>query len=281
MDLLARSPVITVDELAPAAAGDDIRIVDARWRLGAPTAGREMFEAEHIPGAVHLDMDRDLAAKPGLEGRHPLPKADAFAQTMSQAGISENTLVVAYDDGDGLGAARLWWLLRHFGHNGVLVLDGGFNAWKAAGKPTESGPGHGPSATAFQPRPRSDDLLDTDAIQEALETKGVHLLDARAPERWRGEVEPVDREPGRIPGSINAPAGANVAAGQFRSAEDLQAHYQQLGVADGKPIVASCGSGVSACVDLLGLEIAGITGGKLYPGSYSGWLAHGLPVERG
>lgn len=279
--LLASAPLVSVDELAAAAPDDAIRIIDTRWRLGAPAAGRELFETMHIPGAIHLDMDQDLAAAPGLGGRHPLPDASAFTETMSRAGVAPETTVVAYDDGDGLGAARLWWLLRHFGHEQVIVLDGGFKAWQAAGKPIESGSGPIPERRAFDAHPRHDDTLDTAEVQAELQRQGIHLLDARAPERWRGEIEPVDPIPGRIPGSVNAPAGANVGESLFRSPAELRAYYQTLGVLDGKPIVASCGSGVTACVDLLGLEIAGIHGAKLYPGSYSAWLARGLPTATG
>jgi thiosulfate/3-mercaptopyruvate sulfurtransferase len=272
-------PLTDVPELA--AMLPNVRVVDARWRLGNPSAGRELFEAGHIPGAVHLDMDRDLAAAPGIGGRHPLPSPEAFAKAMSRAGIGPGTRVVAYDDGDGLGAARLWWELRHFGHDNVAVLDGGIKAWQAAGQPVESGPGTAPSPAKFDARARTDDVLDTEEVRQALAAGTIHLLDARAPERWRGEVEPVDPKPGRIPGSINAPAGANLEGGHLRAPDALQAQYGQLGVLDGKPIVASCGSGVSACVDLLALEVAGVRGAKLYPGSYSGWLANGLPEEKG
>jgi thiosulfate/3-mercaptopyruvate sulfurtransferase len=260
---------------------DPVRLVDARWKLGAPEAGRALFEQAHIPGAVYLDMDQDLADPPGVGGRHPLPSVERFEQAMSRAGIDSQTLVVAYDDG-GAGAARLWWLLRHFGHPNVAILDGGFPAWQASSRPVETGPGHPPEPTTFQARPRQDDLIeDTDALRQMLQNDAIHLLDARAPERWRGDVEPVDRIPGRIPGSINAPSGDSLHGTAFKSAEDLQRQYAALGVLDGKPIVVSCGSGVSACVDLVALELAGITGARLFPGSYSAWLARGLPVETG
>jgi thiosulfate/3-mercaptopyruvate sulfurtransferase len=273
-------PLIDVDELAAAAPDDAVRILDARWRLGKPAAGRELFQAGHIPGAVHVDMDRDLAAPPGLGGRHPLPSALAFAEAMSRSGVDGATTVVAYDDGDGLGAARLWWLLRHFGHDAVLVLDGGFSAWQAAGKPVEDGPGEAPPRRAFEAHPRRDDCLDLDGVQAALRGGELHLLDARPPERWRGEVEPIDPLPGRIPGSLNAPGVDNLRDGRFRPPAELR-DYASLGILDGKPIAASCGSGVTACVTLLGLELAGIRRAKLYPGSYSEWLARGLPPERG
>jgi thiosulfate/3-mercaptopyruvate sulfurtransferase len=279
--VLASGPLVSVDELAAAAPDDAIRIVDTRWRLGAPVAGRELFETEHISRAIHLNMDRDLAAPPDSGGRHPLPDAADFAEAMSRAGVDAGTTVVAYDDGDGLGAARLWWLLRHFGHEQVVVLDGGLAAWKAAGQPLESGSGQTPTRRQFEAHVRADDILDTDQIQSELARGAIHLIDARAPERWRGEVEPVDPVPGRIPGSLNAPAAANLGDGRFLSRDELRRHYAGLSILDGKPIVASCGSGVTACVDLLGLEVAGIRGAKLYPGSYSAWLARGLPAEKG
>lgn len=280
---LGRSPLVGIDELAAAAPDASIRIVDTRWKLGAPAAGREMFDAGHIPGAVHLDMDRDLAAPPGqsIGGRHPLPAPSDFAESMARAGIDSETTVIAYDEGDGAGATRLWWLLRHFGHERVVVLDGGFRAWRAAGKPIEEGLGWTPPRRAFEAHSRPDDVLDADAVRSALAAGSIHLLDARTPERWRGQVEPVDPVPGRIPGSVNAPAGDNVRDSRFRSPSELRAHYSSLGILDGKPIVASCGSGVTACVDLLALELAGIHGAKLYPGSYSEWLAKGLPIEKG
>jgi thiosulfate/3-mercaptopyruvate sulfurtransferase len=258
-----------------------VRVVDARWKLGAPAAGRALFEQGHLPGAVYVDMDQDLADPPGLGGRHPLPSAEHFAEVMSRAGVDAETLVVAYDDG-GAGAPRLWWLLHHFGHTNVAVLDGGFAAWAASGRAIETGPGHAPAPTHFHATVRPDDHVDDpEALRQAVEHGEVHLLDARAPERWRGDVEPVDGTPGRIPGSLNAPAGDNLRDGAFRSADDLRQHYDALGVLDGKPIVVSCGSGVSACVDLVALELAGVSGARLFPASYSGWLAHGLPVETG
>ncbi len=278
--VLSSSALIAVEELASAAPDESIRIIDTRWRLGSPAAGQQMFEAGHIPGAVHLDMDRDLAAPPGEGGRHPLPAASDFAESMSRAGVDASTTVVAYDDGDGLGAARLWWLLRHYGHEHVVVLDGGFTAWTAASMPIEEGAGQRPPRRQFDAHPRTDDVMDAEALRAALARGDIHLLDARTPERWRGEVEPVDRVPGRIPGSINAPAADNVRNFRFRAAAQLRSYYERLGILDGRLIVASCGSGVSACVDLLALDLAGVQGAKLFPGSYSEWLAKGLPVQK-
>ncbi|MGH2365124.1 MAG: sulfurtransferase [Chloroflexota bacterium] len=260
------------------------RLVDTRWKLGDPAYGRATFAAGHIPGAIYLDMDRDLAGPPGGPGgRHPIPSADAFSDTMSGAGIDRDTLVVGYDAGDGIGAARLWWLLRHFGHDPdrVSVLDGGYAAWIAAGHDTAAGPAERPASRAFHARERADDVIGTEELGRQLEGGSLLLLDARAPERWRGTAEPLDPKPGRIPGAVNAPATQNLAAGHLRSAEELRAHYTELGVVDPAGVAVSCGSGVSACLDLLGLELAGLRGARLYPPSYSGWVASELPVERG
>jgi thiosulfate/3-mercaptopyruvate sulfurtransferase len=276
---MAETLLVSVDELDRLAG--PLRLVDARWQLGAPGAGRAVFEQGHIPGAVHVDLDQDLAEPPGIGGRHPLPTTARFVAAMSRAGIDSQTQVVAYDDSFA-GAARLWWLLRHFGHARVAILDGGFAAWQASGRPIETGPGTPPAPTQFQATPRQDDLVDVDALRQALAAGQVHLLDARAPERWRGEVEPVDPVPGRIPGAVNAPSADNLHAGRFRSADELRQRYAALGILDDqKPIVVSCGSGVTACVDLIGLELAGIHGARLFPDSYSGWIARDLPVESG
>ncbi len=280
--MVSARPIVSLEELDGLLArpGAEVRLVDTRWKLGDPEAGRRLFEEGHIPGASYVDMDRDLAAPPGRQGRHPLPSSEDFAAAMARSGVGDGTTVIAYDDENGLGAARLWWLLRHFGHEAVYVLDGGLRGWLAAGRPAERGQ---PAVRQhfFTARKVSDDSVEALELRELLARDQVHLLDARAPERWRGEIEPVDREPGRIPGSVNAPAAQNLLEHRFRSPEDLHSLYRQLGVLDGKAIVVSCGSGVTACVDLLGLELAGIHGAKLYPGSYSEWLARGFPIEKG
>ena len=274
--------LVSVAELEKLSRRPDVRIVDVRWKLGDPSAGRALFLAGHIPGAVYVDMDEDLASAPGLGGRHPLPGAEDFAASMERVGISNDTWVIAYDDG-GSGAARLWWLLRHFGHARVSLLDGGYPAWLAAGGTPETASSAAAAATErFLAIPTaSGDCIEVEELRQRLERGEVHVLDARAPERWRGEVEPVDRVPGRIPGSVNAPTTDTLNNGYFRSAEELRDYYTALGVLDGKPIVVSCGSGVSACVDLVAMELAGIHGAQLFPGSFSGWIAHGLPVETG
>jgi thiosulfate/3-mercaptopyruvate sulfurtransferase len=270
--------LVDLDELKQLPA--NAQIVDVRWKLGDPGAGRIMFEQGHIPGAQFVDMDQDLASPAGVGGRHPLPTAEDFQRSMSQVGIGNDTWVIAYDDG-GAGAARLWWLLRHFGHDSVSILDGGYPAWLARGGVPETGAAQARQRANFSARPRRDDCVDLEEVQKGLRNRDVHLLDARAPERWRGEVEPVDRVPGRIPGSVNAPMSDNLRDGRFRSREELKRHYEQMGVLDGKPIIVSCGSGVSACVDLVALELAGVDGARLYPGSFSEWIARGLDVASG
>lgn len=227
------------------------RLVDCRWELGDPARGRELYRAGHVPGAVFLDVDRDLAAPPGERGRHPLPSAEDFAATASRAGIGPGVFVVAY--GTMGGAERLWWLLRHFGHDDCAVID--LDAW------------HGPlrggeeevEPAEFVPGPRDDDTIGAGEIAERLEE--LVLVDARLPDRWRGEPNPVDRVPGRIPGALNAPWNAPVPK-----------------LPEGE-LVAYCGSGVTASVLLHRLALAG-RDAKLYPGSWSEWEQLGLPVER-
>ena len=273
--------LVSVGELDKLLQQPDVRLVDVRWKLGDPTAGRGIFREGHIPGAAYVDMDEDLSSEPGLGGRHPLPSAEEFERSMARAGIGNDTWVIAYDDG-GSGAARLWWLLRHFGHTRVSLLDGGYPAWLAAGGTPEPGDGAvAPANQQFNADELTGDSVGVEQLKRQLEQKEVHLLDARAPERWRGDVEPVDRIPGRIPGAINAPTSDALRNGYFRSGEELRDYYTALGVLDGRPVVVSCGSGVSACVDLIAMELAGIHGAQLFPGSYSGWIACGLPVETG
>jgi thiosulfate/3-mercaptopyruvate sulfurtransferase len=226
---------------------------DCRWALEDPELGWTQYLAGHIPGAVFLDVERDLSAPPGPTGRHPLPTAEAFALTAGLAGIGPKTFVVAY--GSMGGAERLWWLLRHFGHLDCAVID--LEAWRgplAAGEETTE-------PASFEPRERSDDTILIDELADRR--AGLVVLDARLRARWRGEPSPLDRVPGRIPGSLNAPWPDPVPE-----------------VPDGE-LVAYCGSGVTACVTLHRLHLAGREG-RLYPGSWSEWEQHGsLPVERG
>jgi thiosulfate/3-mercaptopyruvate sulfurtransferase len=227
------------------------QFVDCRWELGSPGRGRELYLAGHIPGASFLDVDADLSAPPGKRGRHPLPDADAFARAAGRAGIGDGTFVVAY--GNMGGAERLWWLLRHFGHDACAVME--LDAW------------HGLLASGeeqieparFTPRPRDDDTIEADEL--ARRRDALVVVDARLPARWRGEDNPIDTKPGRVPSALNAP--------WTEPLPDLP---------DGE-LVAYCGSGVTATVILHRLHVAGREG-KLYPGSWSEWEQLELPVER-
>jgi thiosulfate/3-mercaptopyruvate sulfurtransferase len=250
-------PLVSAEWLAERLG--EVVVVDCRWSLTEPGAGRRAYEAGHVPGAAHLDVDRDLSAPPG-DGRHPLPPADAFARTAARAGIGAGGTVVAYDEGGG-GAARLWWLLRHFAHPDPRVLAGGFDAW---GGPLARGVSEpAPPPEPFVPRPRSDDV----ATAEEIGRRSLDLVDARAPERFRGEREPIDPVAGHIPGARNVPFAQPL--------EDIAAALGTRG-----DTVAYCGSGVSAATLVLAAAAAG-RDVRLYPGSWSQWCARGLPVERG
>jgi thiosulfate/3-mercaptopyruvate sulfurtransferase len=247
-----------------------LTVLDVRWRLGGPP-GRELYDAAHIPGAAFVDLDLDLAAPPGEGGRHPMPAAADFEQAMRRAGVSDERPVVVYDDADSTAAARAWWLLRYFGHPSVLVLDGGFRAWTAAGYPVEppSQAYHG-AIGDFTARPGHLDLLDADGA--ASVARSGLLLDARAGERFRGEAEHVDPVAGHIPGAVSAPTAENVNPdGTFRSPSDLAARFTALGANGDRPVAAYCGSGVTAAHEVLALTLAGIPA-ALYVGSWSNWI---------
>jgi thiosulfate/3-mercaptopyruvate sulfurtransferase len=229
------------------------QFVDCRWELGSPGRGRELYLEGHIPGASFLDVDEDLAAPPGARGRHPPPDPEHFARAASQAGIGDGVYVVAY--GNMGGAERLWWLLRHFGHDecAVLELDGWLGPLRSGEEAIEPG-------ELTPRRPREGDTIEADELAERLEE--LVVVDARRPERFRGEPNPIDRVPGRVPGARNAPWDEPVPE-----------------LPDGE-LVAYCGSGVTACVTLHRLWLSGREG-RLYPGSWSEWEQLGLPVTRG
>ncbi|MFB6624842.1 sulfurtransferase [Streptomyces sp. NPDC056374] len=270
------NPIIVVSELLSESAGARPPVLlDVRWTLGGPP-GRPAYEAGHLPGAVYVDLDTELAGAPGDGGRHPLPDPEAFGAAMRRAGVSADTPVVVYDGGLGWAAARAWWLLRWAGHQDVRVLDGGLAAW--TGELTEKVPT--PEPGDFRPRPGALGLLDADGAA-ALARAGL-LLDARAAERYRGDVEPIDRVGGHIPGAVSAPTTENVdAEGRFLAADTLRDRFTALGAAEGTPVAVYCGSGVSGAHEVLALEIAGIPA-ALYAGSWSEWSADpARPVATG
>jgi len=248
-------------------------LIDLSFDLAATEAGQQTFAAGHLPGAHYLHLDRDLsAAKTGKNGRHPLPERQDFAQKMAGLGLSPGRQVVAYDAQGGMYAARLWWMLRWLGHANVAVLDGGLPVWTAQGGALSSAAAPA-QAAQFEPGPALVDSIDADALQASLGQ--VLLIDARAPERFRGEVEPLDAQAGHIPGASNRLFKNNLQAdGRFKSAALLRAEFDALlGQRQPGQVVHQCGSGVTACHNLLAMQHAGLAGAKLYPGSWSEWSA--------
>jgi thiosulfate/3-mercaptopyruvate sulfurtransferase len=238
------------------------RFVDCRWELGNPARGRELYLEGHVPGASFLDVERELSAPPSSPGgRHPLPAAEDFTRAAGAAGIGPGVFVVAYDQGMNGGAARLWWLLRHFGHDDVAVLEGGLDAWLG---PLVAGEEE-VEVAEFEPRPRGGDTIEAEELATRLGDERLTVVDARLPERYRGDVEPIDPVAGRIPGARNAPYPDELPPDLLEAEE----------------IVAYCGSGVTAAVVLLRLAQAGRGDAKLYPGSWSDWVGRGLPAETG
>lgn len=263
------SPLITVEELASNAPQ---RVVcDIRWELTDPEKGRSTYESGHIPGAVFVDLDRDLASPPGDAGRHPLPTGADFAAALGSLGIGPASEVVVYDDAGGRIAARMWWMLRAIGHGNVSVLDGGFQAWKRSGRNIEVGWVE-PTPTAY-PIP-----VGFDGVVTHEDLDGRLVVDARAVERYCGEVEPVDPKAGHIPGAINIPTSKNLGDdGRFRSTGQLERVYSGLPPS----VVVSCGSGVTACHDALAMILAGRQMPDVYVGSFSEWSRLDLPVVAG
>lgn len=262
-------PIVSVAWLAAHRDDPELRIVDVRWALTGPP-GRDAYDVGHLPGAVFIDAEHELSSPGEGPGRHPVPSPEKLARVLGEAGIGDAHGVVAYDDAGGSIAARLWWLYRHYGHGGrAAVLDGGISAWTDAGLPLVSEHPDHPVAT-WTPRERRDDLVDTAAVRELLGGETL-LLDARAPERYRGETEPIDPRAGHIPGATSAPWADNLDPhGRFLGPERLRQRYTAIGAAD-QPVVAYCGSSLTATHDLLALELAGIAGGRLYEGSWSHW----------
>ena len=252
-----------------------LRVLDLRWYLDKP--GRPAYLAGHIPGAVFVALE-DITGARG-DGRHPLPGGDQFQAAMRRAGVNRDARVIVYDDLGGYSAARLWWLFRYFDRDVASVLDGGLAAWRGE---LATGEEQAPAEGNFVAGERQGEMvLARDEVLAGLGS--LRLVDARAGERYRGEIEPVDRRAGHIPGAANVPWSANLGPDKrFLPPPELRARYEAAGIRAGGPNAAYCGSGVSACVDLLALEVAGIHGVKLYAGSWSDWSAHPeLPLETG
>lgn len=266
--------LIATDALATQLADPSWLVVDCRFDLTQPAAGEAAYRTGHIPGAIYAHLDRDLSGPiTPVTGRHPLPEPERWAATLSRWGITADTQVIAYDADTGMYAARLWWLLRWVGHRAVAVLDGGFKAWTAARLPTRTEiPARSP--TRFEAHPDRELWLDAQQVQARVQQSAWRLLDARAPERYAGTVEPLDTVAGHVPGARNHPFATNLAAdGRFGAPDELRRRYEQsqAGVTDDHTIVM-CGSGVTACHLLLALEVAGKPGARLYPGSWSEWI---------
>lgn len=276
---LHQHTLISAAELAALlkqAGTTDVLVLDCRFSLAAPEAGQQAYAQGHVPGAVYANLDKDLSGpKTGLNGRHPLPTPDAFLATLRRWGLQAHTEVIAYDDAGGMFAARAWWMLRWMGHPLVRVLDGGWGSWQAQGGAVSTEvPSRSPSQ--IQLTPHDEHLTRIDFVQANLGNRGaMQLLDARAPDRFRGENETLDPVGGHIPGAINRFFQLNLAAdGRFKPPQLLRDEFTALlGSQPIDTVVHQCGSGVTACHNLLAMTHAGLEGSRLYAGSWSEWCA--------
>jgi thiosulfate/3-mercaptopyruvate sulfurtransferase len=270
---MSHHTLVDVHTLAAGLTDPALRIVDCRFDLGDPDAGVVLYRRGHVPGAVYAHLDNDLSGpRAPWTGRHPLPDPEALAATLGRLGIGAGVQVVAYDDSGGIYAARLWWLLRWLGHEAVAVLDGGLAAWRAAGLPLSTDEA-APAARRFEAAPRPAAHVSADEVAALLARHACLLLDARSAERYEGRVEPLDPQAGHVPGASHHHYARNLGAdGRFKPPATLRAEFERL--LAGRPpaaIVSMCGSGVTACHTLLALEVAGLAGARLYPGSWSEW----------
>ena len=274
------TPLITANQLEEIInSGEDVLLCDCRFDLVDPLAGKKAYEENHIPGAIYVDLDQDMSGKKnGSNGRHPLPTPQTWAQTKTRLGMSPNTLVVAYDKQGSVYASRLWWMLKATGHAKVQVLDGGLDAWNGpmgmvARKPI-------PASQAIEPRPYVG-LVLVDELVSNLQTKKNTVIDARANDRFHGQNETLDPVGGHIPGAINHCFKDNLSATAFKPAEQLFKNFVELlGPIKPSEVIHQCGSGVTACHNLLAMEMAGLKGSRLYAGSWSEWCADSSrPIE--
>ncbi len=268
------SPLISTQSLAEQLNDPTLVIVDTRHDLMNASYGRNAYLTSHIPRAIFMSIDDDLsAAKTGTNGRHPLPSPESFAQTLGERGIGNDATVVVYDQGSAMFVGRLWWMLKWLGHDRVYVLDGGFQKWEQEGRATESTPRQRARAT-FSPSEKRAMRLTAAETLSAIADPTQKIVDARAAERYRGEVEPVDPIAGHIPGAANRPFATNLRAGVFKPRDELRAEFEALiGARAPENIIHQCGSGVSAIANIIAMEHAGLFGSKLYAGSWSEWCS--------
>lgn len=285
---MSHPPLISAAELAAALAGPTTSrplVIDCSFDLADREAGNRAYASGHIPGAIHLDLENDLSApKNGRNGRHPLPERAAFAQVLARVGANDDTLIVAYDTGNGSFAARLWWMVGWTGHAAVALLDGGVGAWRAAGQSLTAEPAAPRAPGHFSLREPLATLVRLEEVRANLDRPQRVVVDARAADRFRGENETLDPIAGHIPGARNRFFGNNLQSdGRFKPAAQLRAEFEAvIGQRPGTDVISQCGSGVTACHNLLAMEIAGLTGGALYAGSWSEWSAQpGAPVATG
>jgi thiosulfate/3-mercaptopyruvate sulfurtransferase len=276
-------PLVSTTALADELNNPNLIIVDSRHDLMNASLGRDTYAASHLPGAIFMSIEDDLSTiKNGKNGRHPLPTPEAFAKTLGANGISNSSMVVVYDQGSSMFVGRLWWMLKWLGHESVYVLDGGFAQWQKEGRALEATTNTKPAAT-FVADENASMRLTIDEVATTLGNADRRIIDARAAERYRGEVEPVDPVAGHIPGAFNRPFLTNLRNGVFKPADELKRDFDAL-LAGRAPesIIHQCGSGVSAISNIIAMEHAGLPGSKLYAGSWSEWSQDvARPVARG
>ena len=266
--------LVDAGTLANGLGNPDWVVFDCRFSLTDPAWGRKQYHAGHVPGALYAHLDEDLSSPVGpATGRHPLPDPERLSEKLGLWGVDDQTQVVVYDDVGGAFAVRLWWLLHWLGHNRAVVLDGGLGAWRKAGGALSKEPPKTKHRT-FKGCPDQSMWLTTTMMEVNLRTHEFEVVDARAAERFLGEQEPIDPVAGHIPGAINLPLGGNLAAdGRFLPSSQLRRRFvAELGDVQPEKVVHSCGSGVNACHNLLAMEIAGLSGSRLYAGSWSEWI---------
>jgi thiosulfate/3-mercaptopyruvate sulfurtransferase len=280
---LAFTTIIGTGDLAAHLTDPEWIAVDCRFQLADESWGEREYLIAHIPGSVYAHLNKDLSGPlTGMNGRHPLPHPDVLVQTFIRLGIGTGMQVVAYDQDNGMFASRLWWLLRWMGHERVAVLDGGFQKWMAERRPVSSDK-NARAAKQFTGSPQPEMTVDAVGVSAIIGRRDAMLMDARAPERYRGDIEPIDRVPGHIPGAVNYSFQQNVdEGGVFRPAGKLREQlFAAIGSTPPERVVCYCGSGVTACHNLLAMEHVGLAGAKLYPGSWSEWSSDpSRPVER-